>query len=144
MPFEGQVDDRRFKRKIARLIDIATKTGPIMRKISGEMLGAVETYFREEGRPRWKKLKPSTIEARKRKGKWPGKILQVTGGLAASIQASHTRTEAIVGTNRTYAKFLQLGTRHMVARRFLKLTPKDLDDIKRLIKFDFTHGVEVL
>lgn len=137
---DGEINDRRFKRRMARLIDIATKTGPIMRKVSGEMLAAVETNFRVEGRPRWKRLKASTVKVRAKKKKWPGKILQVSGGLAASVQPSHTRTEAIVGTNKSYGKFLQLGTKHMRARRFLKVTDSDLDKIKRLIKFEITRG----
>lgn len=139
---EFNIDDRKFKRRTARFMDVLTNTSPIMRKVSGEMLAAVETNFRMEGRPRWAKLRPKTIQARIKKKKWPGKILQVSSaGLASSVHASHNRIEAIVGTNRTYAKYLQFGTKDMKARPFLKLTEQDYSGIKRLVKFEITHDI---
>lgn len=135
----AKINDKLFKGRITRAIDIATKTGPIMRKVSGEMLDAVETNFAQEGRPKWKRLKDSTRERRELRGYWPGKILQVTGHLASSISKKHTRTDAIVGTNVRYARYLQYGTNNMPARPFLKLTQKDLAEIKKLIKYEFTH-----
>lgn len=133
-------------------------TRPLMRSVAGIMLRAVEDNFAEEGRPKWKDLQPSTKLTRYKQGTWPGKILQRSGGLAASITQSFDATSAVVGTNKVYAAINQFGGRtkpHVIrpktkralsfggivvrqvnhpgsnipARPFLRLTPRDLRDI---------------
>jgi phage virion morphogenesis protein len=97
-----------------------------MRRLAGVMLDAVEEQFAREGQPPWPSLRPSTIRARARRGHWPGKILQETGRLAASITSSWGRDEAVVGTSVVYGLYHQFGTRTMPARPFLRLTAEDL------------------
>lgn len=131
---------------------------PLMRSVAGIMFRAVEDNFEQEGRPKWKDLTPATKLSRYKQGTWPGKILQRSGGLAASIQQQFNSNEAIVGTNKVYAAIHQFGGRtkpHVIraktkralsfggivvrqvnhpgsnipARPFLRLTPGDLRDI---------------
>lgn len=83
---------------------------PVMRMFSETMMAAVEDNFEAEGRPtKWPQLHPGTIEARKKRGYWPGKILQCTGQLLASIHPEYNDTEAVVGTNKNYAPIQHFG-----------------------------------
>lgn len=128
------IDDRELQQALAALADHAQNLRPVMRRIAGVMHDAVEQNFEAEGRPdAWATLKPSTIRQRERKGYWPGKILQRTGGLAASISEYYDDSQAMVGTNKEYGPYLQLGTSEMEARPFLTLTDEDLGDIIDLI-----------
>lgn len=131
---------------------------PLMRSVAGIMLRAVEDNFEQEGRPKWRDLTPATKLSRAKEGKWPGKILQRSGRLAASIVRASTANQAVVGTNVIYAAIHNFGGRtkpHVIraknkralafggivvrqvnhpgsdipARPYLKLTPRDLADI---------------
>lgn len=60
----------------------------------------------------WQKLSPGTIKQRKKKGYWPGRILQRRGGgdgLKASVQSSFGDDFAQVGTNKVYAAIHNYG-----------------------------------
>jgi phage virion morphogenesis protein len=85
----------------------------IYRVLASELLEAVYRNFEAEGRPqKWKHLAKSTIRDRRRKGYWPGKILQRQAGgsgLLASIHSSYTDNSATVGTNKAYAAIHQFG-----------------------------------
>lgn len=89
----------------ARLSDLT----PLMRQIAAILESEIEDNFEAEGRPAWDALSPVTIKRREKGGHWPGKKLQVTGQLAASIESAHTATEATAGTNKEYAKTQQFG-----------------------------------
>lgn len=82
---------------------------PVMRHIAGIMHDEVEENFAIEGRPRWPALAAATIAAREKAGHWPGKMLQVTGRLAAGITQRANSTQAIVGSNDVRAALLFLG-----------------------------------
>lgn len=82
---------------------------PIMKVIAGIMGDAVEENFEQQGRPKWKPLAQSTIDKRTADGHWPGKILQVEGLLASSIEQGSDANSAWVGTNVIYAAIQQLG-----------------------------------
>jgi phage virion morphogenesis protein len=115
--------------KIARR---AGNTVGLMGQCAGIMHDEVEENFEKEGRPdKWRPLAQSTIRARRRKGNWPGKILQVRGRLAASFQEKHDNNTAIVGTNVKYAAIQHFGgeskhaarmriTHHAAGGRFAK------------------------
>jgi len=93
---------------------------PLMQKISVEMLMSTKRNFQAQGRPKWEGLAASTIKSRERRHKWPGKILQVTGALAASVHSTSREGEAIVGTNIRYGRIQQMGgTINMAARSAL-------------------------
>ena len=96
----------------------ATKTNTkLMGDISTLMMISTERNFKAEGRPKWEGLAASTIKSRKRRGKWPGKKLQVSGMLAASVHRAHRENEAIVGTNIRYGKIQQLGGTVSIPKR---------------------------
>lgn len=80
-----------------------------MRQIAFKMADSVEQNFAEGGRPRWTGLAAATIEARTKRGTWPGQILQEKGKLAGSMQTFWSKTEAGVGTNRIYAAAQNFG-----------------------------------
>ncbi len=97
---------------LAELAERNADMSPLMREIAGFLLDRVEENFEQEGRPKWRPLKPSTIEQRKAEGKWPGKILQRNaGGLAQSFSSEHDATSATVGSNKVYARTHQLGAK---------------------------------
>lgn len=105
---------------LARLEEVAARTDdtiPLMREIGGIMHGEVEANFEAEGRPKWRDLYPATKKARARKGHWPGKILQVTGGLANSPVARSTEDKAQVTTNKEYAAAQHFGATIIQAPR---------------------------
>lgn len=81
----------------------------IYRGIGEVLQTAVEDNFESEGAyfgKKWDGLKASTIQSRKRKGKWPGSILQVTGRLRSSFTYSLSGNTLSFGTNVKYAKYL--------------------------------------
>ncbi len=104
-----EVDDKDVRALLEKVKRRAEDPAPLMRQIAGIMADEVEENFEKEGRPKWRPLRPSTIKARARKGHWPGKILQVSGKLAASITQKADATSAQVGTNRAYAAIQQFG-----------------------------------
>lgn len=110
-PIRLKIDSDRMDESMRGLASAGRDASPLMRVIVGDMLHAVETNFRLEGRPPWAGLAPSTQAARAAKGYWPGKILQRTGQLAASITGEYDATSAVVGTNLAYAAAHQLGAK---------------------------------
>lgn len=105
--FDGTLDNSGFRRKMEKLIS-NVRNPQKMKIVAGMMFDAVETNFEKQGRPRWKRLKASTLGQRRRQNK-TGKILQVGGKLAASITQKFTATTATVGTNLKYAAIHQKG-----------------------------------
>ncbi|GJQ23582.1 phage virion morphogenesis protein [Candidatus Brocadia sapporoensis] len=160
---EIKVEDGEVRGLLNRLSGRMQNLSPVMRAISGIMHDAVEENFEREGRPKWKKLAKSTEEQRAKKGKWPGKILQLSqGGLAAANTQGYNNHSAWVSNNKEYAAAQQFGTRPFIirpknkpylrfqigdkwvtkkeihhpgipARPFMKLTPGDLEKIKQKI-----------
>ncbi len=143
---------------------------PLLREIAGIMHRAVEDNFAQEGRPRWPDLLPSTKLARAKTGNWPGKILQRSGSLAASVNWRITEGSAVVYTNKKYAAIQNFGGKtkaHVIkprekrvlafggiivrsvnhpgsklpARPFMKLTPGDLRDIYRTTEQWLAAGI---
>ncbi len=106
-----EVDDADIKRLLRNAARRARDLRPVMREIAGIMHDAVEENFAREGRPRWPRLSPFTVAQREAEGTWPGKILQRTGRLAASITQRHDALSAEVGTNVEYAAVHQFGGR---------------------------------
>lgn len=136
---------------LAKLSDKLENTTPLMKEVAGVLLDAVEENFAQEGRPDWVDLTEHTKESRRKKGKWPGKILQVNqGGLASSITARHSRDEAAAGTNKVYAPTHQFGAKKgefgrtssglpipfgdIPARDFLSLGQDDVREIDHIIR----------
>lgn len=165
-----KVEDQEVRELLNRLSVRMQNMSPVMRAISGIMHDAVEENFEQEGRPKWKKLAKSTQEQRAKRGKWPGKILQVSqGGLAAANEPGYNSHSAWVSNNKEYAAYQQFGTRPFVirpknkpylrfqigdkwitkkeirhpgipARPFMKLTPGDMEKIKQKMEKYLVEG----
>lgn len=143
-----------MKRAAAQMGD----TRPLMRAVAGIMMRAVEDNFEQQGRPAWVDLHPGTKLSRYKEGTWPGKILQRSGQLAASIVRQSNSNTAAVGSNKVYAAIQFLGGQtkpHVIraknkralsfggivvrqvnhpgskipARNALHMTPRDLRDL---------------
>ena len=100
--------DNGLQAYLKRVTTIDTK--PLMRAIAGDMQASSRKNFDAQGRPGWQGLEPGTMAQRGRKGKWPGRILQVSG-LLRKLQSASDEKAAIVGTNLVYAKTHQYGAR---------------------------------
>lgn len=167
---EITIDDSQVKKLLSDLSRRISDMSPVMRDISGIMMYAVEENFEQEGRPRWPDLAESTKEQRASKGKWPGKMLQVTaGGLASSCHEGSNSTSAWVDTNKVYAGPQQFGTKPFTIRPknkpylkfkigdkwvvkkeihhpglkprpFLKMTDEDMEKIRNVILKYMTAG----
>lgn len=97
--------------ELARMHSRLAHPDRLMKGIAVELLSITEANFEKESSDgaKWKKLAPSTIERRKKKGHWPGKILQVSGGMAASVKPFSSGTEAGIGVSKVYAAIQLLG-----------------------------------
>ncbi len=106
---EVKIDDKQLQQALKRLADKTSDLTPLMQNIAGIMEDSVEENFEQEGRPKWQKLSPVTVKQRRKKGYWPGRILQMRGELASSITSDYDSNSAIVGTNKKYAAIHQFG-----------------------------------
>lgn len=82
----------------------------------------------------WENLLPDTV-----KSKGNSEILVDKGDLMKSITRHANADSVIVGTDRHYGKYHQLGTQNMVARPFLGLSVDDKSTINELIE-SFING----
>ena len=132
---------------LRQLVGKVKDTAPAMRAISHTLLDSIEQAFEDEANPEtgapWQTLAPSTILARTKRGKWPGKMLQLSqGGLASSFSASSSRLHAAASSNKPYARIHHLGGMagrnrrvKIPARPYAGLTPEHrqelLDTVQR-------------
>lgn len=99
-----------LQRLTARLTDMT----PAMQDIGRALGNIAEDSFQNEASPfgpKWPDLKETTKARRAKAGKWPGPILQVTGGsgLAGSITHGGDKSSAFVGASKIYAAIHQFG-----------------------------------
>lgn len=103
------IDNSELKTLLNSLKDKTQNAEPLMRSLAEIMYNAVQMQFETEGYGKWPKLKESTKKARRKKGTWPGKILQDSLQLINSIQTEATNDTARVSTNKPYAPKHQFG-----------------------------------
>lgn len=155
-PIEIKLDDKKLQQTLDKLYEKTSNLRPLMKNIAGIMSDSVEENFKQEGcqghsimsttnsglqnlnggTEKWAELAESTIKQRKKKGYWPGKVLQMRGELAASITGEYSQNSAMVGTNKEYAAIHQFGGKagknkkvEIPARPYLNLDEKDLNNI---------------
>jgi phage virion morphogenesis protein len=124
-----EVDDRGVIAALNELLRRGGDLSPAMASIGAELLSLTEGAFAAQG-PGWPPLAPSTIKGREKRGKWPGKMLQLSaGGLAASIQVESGADYVEIGSAKEYAAIHQFGGQagrgHQVtipARRYLPVS----------------------
>lgn len=138
-----EIQDRELLTALERLRYRVGSMRPVMAEIAETMRTSVEKNFAAEssrgplyGGTRggaWADLAPATKKARERIKKYPGKKLQVTGQLLASITTQSSETEAIVGTNKGYARYLHDGTKRMPARPYMVIQQADLAEFGEIV-----------
>lgn len=136
-----KINDSGFKNYKAKFLNRSRDTRGLMRQIAALMEDSTETNFEVQGRPAWQKLKAATIANRLKRGK-AGKILQVSGKLANSINSRYTNRQAVVGTNLIYSRVHQYGykAKKIPARPYLKLTDRDIDQIIKTVEAHYYRG----
>lgn len=149
-----RLDDREVKEALYQLDRSIADMTPIFREIAAVLADDVEQAFDDESDPTtgnpWPDLADSTKNQRAKRGKWPGKKLQMTaGGLAASIASEYGRDYAAVGTNKLYAAVHQFGGQagrnHAVtipARPYFGLSDEGRDEILDIIREHLERAVK--
>lgn len=102
------IDDREVVEALDRLQSKLSDLTPAMRDIAQALESETERRFDVEG-PGWPGLSPTTIRQRAKSGHWPGKMLQVSGDLARSIESEAGPRHALVSVNKRYAAIHQFG-----------------------------------
>lgn len=100
---------RDLERLLNQLEKNANNLKPALLDIADELLDSVEENFEREGRPPWQDIKEETKKRRGKEGKWPGKILQMDGALAASVTSRVQGDSIFIGSNKEYAMIHQRG-----------------------------------
>lgn len=99
---------------LTRLAQLGQNMTPLTRDLAEIMKGGVDRAFADEEDPatgaKWHPLSPATL-ARRAKAGHTGKILQVSGQLAASIQTEHGPHHASVLTSDERAPTHQFGAK---------------------------------
>lgn len=138
-PIEIKIDNKEVNKKLFDLAMRGENLRPLMKNIAGVFAYSTEENFKEEGRPKWQYLAESTKKQRKKKGTYPGLILQVTGQLASSVNTYYDDDSAVIGSNLDYAAIHQLGGQagkglkaEIPARPYLQLTDDDLEEILKM------------
>ena len=110
------IDDAAVNAALDRVAAAGIDTAPLMQRVEGMMLFAVQRRFETETGPdggKWQRLSPRT--ANKRVGRSGGRkrgynnILRVTGRLYSSISSQSDAGSAEVGTNLAYGRIHQDG-----------------------------------
>ncbi|WP_020403759.1 phage virion morphogenesis protein [Gracilimonas tropica] len=122
MPNEIIVDLGNSLKRVNEMGLRLKNTKELTATISETMLSDISQHFEDEKGPDgpWPDLAESTKEERRKKGYWPGKILQRQSrgsGLLGSLQPEYDDNSAGVTTNKVYAAAhnFGLGERSVVA-----------------------------
>lgn len=153
-------DDRDVEAALRRLVHAGQDLTPAMREIASILEEAAEEAFQSQRAPDgtpWADLSDHTKAARRKRGKWPGQILQITGDLAGSLTSAYDATSAVAGSNLVYAPTHQFGAEEgafgktpggrpipfgdIPARPFLGISDEAKDDILDAIN---NHLVEAV
>ncbi len=119
-------DASELERALNHAANHLTHTAPLMADISRALLSETLLRFHFGGRPAWAGLSPVTLARRAHGG---GAILQDSGDLRGSINASHTVDTATVGSNLKYAPTHQFGAKQGEFGRSDRNTPLPWGDI---------------
>ena len=113
-------DASELERVLHNAANHLTHTAPLMEDISRALESETLLRFHFGGRPAWAGLSPVTLARRAHGG---GAILQDSGLLKKSINASHTDDTATVGSNLKYAPTHQFGAKQGEFGRSDRNTP---------------------
>lgn len=99
---EARIDGREIDEALGKIERRGRDLTPTMAIIAEMLVVAVQDEFETEGGGEWPELAASTI-AKRRKGSGGVKILQDTGNMAGSVEASHGSDFAEAATGVSYA-----------------------------------------
>lgn len=125
------------KAQLATLLGRAEDLSPLMEQIAGVFASATEDAFENQSDPAgeaWAALSPRRIAERTEAGKWPGKILQFNGILAASVQTDFGQLFAEIGSGMIYAGVHQFGYGRIPKRSYLGVGDEHIADITVLVE----------
>lgn len=121
MTITGEIQSQEIDQLINELIKRRRNMRPAFIAIEQEIVDGIEEIFETEGSEgsgKWPELSPITKRARAAQGK-AGKMLQVSGQLAASVQTGNQilRDEVIVSSNLEYSAPIHFGARQNVTKK---------------------------
>lgn len=122
--FSITIDDAQVQADLARLVNQIQHPAPVMADIGRALGNLAEDAFQAEG-PGWPQLRPVTVQ--RRGNAHP--ILQVSGGLAASITHGGDDTGAWVGASKIYAAVQQFGQKKGASGRTRRGAPIPWGDL---------------
>lgn len=112
--YEIEVNIQSLEKGLGRLAALGQNMTPLTRDLAEVLKGGVDRAFADEEDPntgeKWRPLSPATLKRRAKAGH-TGKILQILGELASSIQTEYGPHHAAVGTNKVYAPTHQFGAK---------------------------------
>lgn len=139
-----------FAEEFGRIVNRAVMNNANMKFIGETVRRSIQKNFEQEGRygaivadedsddrvwlggtGKWVDLRGTTKKQREKRGKYPGKILQVTGSLKSSINYTISGSNIEFGSGKQYGEFLQYGTVNMAPRPFLMIQDEDIDEIEQ-------------
>jgi phage gpG-like protein len=122
-----------FARTIARLEDLTPMLSDVGEMLTREIDQQFRTETSLETGQKWAPLAASTLK-QKQKQKKILKIWQRTGVTRATLVYQASSTKLVVGVNTYYAKFVNFGTRRMVARSLIPsvLPPRIIGEIQAI------------
>lgn len=144
-----EFNDDELKRMLKGVLSRLGNVKPAAELMGETILESITTNFEEGGRPKkWKSLKKSTQEQRRRMGKWPGRMLVISGhagGLMGSIAYTALNNGVIVHANKVYARIHHYGgmagkgrTVKIPARPYMMVQDEDWAEMKdQLRKYVF-------
>ncbi len=127
-------DDRAVRQALRDLARAGRNLRPAMREVAGALESAIKDAFKKEQTPGgdpWAALSETTKAIRGKRGKWPGQILDESGGrgLVGSISSSHDARSAVAGAGKKYAPTHQFGARKGAFGRTRRGSPIPWGDI---------------
>ncbi len=112
MQIDIQVSDRQVLDALDRLREAGTDMTPAMQDIAAALESAAQGAFQNQSSPdgrKWPDLTERTKAKRRKRRKWPGQILHISGRLSLSLASDFGAHYAVAGTNVIYATTHQFG-----------------------------------
>ncbi len=129
---EIRYNDTAVRDALRRLRDAGADMSPAMRDIAAALEADADRAFDDEASPDgtpWEPLRQSTIDARKKRRKWPGQILQRSARLARSLTSDSGDDYAAAGTNVIYGALHQFGAKRGAFGRTRRGAPIPWGDV---------------
>lgn len=106
-----EVNDQEVRDLLNRLQSKMSSMAPVFADIAQAMESETESNFAKQAGPlgAWPRLSEATIASRLKVGTWPGRILQVTGGLARSVVSASGSDFARISSSMVYSAIHQFG-----------------------------------